>query len=138
MPELSSGWRLKMDKKQIGFRIKSLRTEKEWSQEELSRRLKVDRSTLSKIETGENVPSARILAELKRIFSISIDWLLTGMGFSQPGESGDKDINELLTAIRESPGVKHAILGFFYQYKANHPEFFRNPETQRLNESKKG
>ena len=124
-----------MDKKQIGLRIKGLRMEREWSQQELSRLLKIERSTLSKIETGQNAPTARILVDLQRIFSVSSDWLLIGQGTGEPGELLDKDLNQLLTAIRESPGVKHAILGFFFQYKANHPEFFKNQGAHQLNRS---
>ena len=60
-----------MDKKQIGLRLKALRTGKGISQQELANELNIDRTTLSKIETGENPPVAAILLELKRIFSIS-------------------------------------------------------------------
>ena len=115
-----------MDKNQIGLKIKTLRTGKRLSQQELAKQLNIDRTTLSKIETGENFPAAGILVEIKRIFSISIDWLLTGNG-QGPMESNDKDINELLTTLQENRIVKHAVLGFFYEYKADNPKFFKKP-----------
>jgi transcriptional regulator with XRE-family HTH domain len=116
----------KMDKKQIGLRLKALRRGKGISQQELAHELNIDRTRLSKIETGENPPAAGILLELKRIFSISIDWLLTGEGLG-PMESYDSDINELLTAIHEKNAVKHAVLSFFYEYKFKHPGLFMKP-----------
>jgi transcriptional regulator with XRE-family HTH domain len=115
-----------MDKKQIGLKIKALRTGKRLSQQELANKLNIDRTTLSKIETGENPPAASILVELKRIFSISTDWLLTGNG-PGPIESNDKDVNELLTTIQENQVVKHAVLSFFYEFKADSPKLFKKP-----------
>jgi transcriptional regulator with XRE-family HTH domain len=129
---------LRMDKEQIGLKIKNLRRKKGWSQYDLARRLKIDRSTLSKIETGDIAPTARILIELKLLFSTSIDWLLTDSSPGELNESGDTEVGELLTAIRENPGVRHAILSFFYQYKAGHPELFANPGTFQLDNSYQG
>lgn len=114
-----------MDKKQIGLRVKSLRAEKGMSQEALADMLKLDRSTLSKIENGEITPTARALFELKRIFSISTDWLLTGSGSREPLTSDDKEVNEMFNAVQKDTIVKHAVLGFFYKYKADNPELFK-------------
>lgn len=115
-----------MDKKQIGMRVKGLRASKGLSQQELAKKLNVDRSTISKIESGENPPAASVLVELKRIFSISTDWLLTGSG-PGPIDLNDKDFNELFTVMNENNIVKHAVLGFFYEYKADNPKLFKKP-----------
>ena len=115
-----------MDKKQTGLRIKALRTGKRLTQQELANELKINRTTLSKIETGEISPAPGILLELKRIFSTSIDWILTGEGQGLL-ESDDKDIDELLTTIQENRIVKHAVLSFFYEYKAENPRLFKKP-----------
>jgi transcriptional regulator with XRE-family HTH domain len=116
-----------MDKKQIGLRVKGLRAGKGLSQQELGKKLNVDRSTISKIESGENPPAASILIELKRIFSISTDWLLTGSG-PGPMDSNDKDFNELLNVMNENQIVKHAVLGFFFNFKADNPKLFKKQE----------
>lgn len=115
-----------MDKKQIGLRLKGLRASKGLSQQELAKKLNVDRSTISKIESGENPTAASVLIELKRVFSISTDWLLTGSG---PGsiDPNDKDVNELFTVMDDNRIVKHAVLGFFYNFKADNPKLFKKP-----------
>lgn len=115
-----------MDKKQIGLRVKGLRASKGLSQQELAKKLNVDRSTISKIESGENPPAVSVLFELKRIFSISTDWLLTGIG-PGPIDPTDRDFNELFATMNENNIVKHAVLGFFYEYKAQNYELFKRP-----------
>jgi transcriptional regulator with XRE-family HTH domain len=77
--------------KEVGRRIRSLRIEKGLKQEELAEMLKINRSTLSNIESGKTPPSAQSLKEMKKIFNISIDWILTG---EKPG----LDINDIKDA----------------------------------------
>jgi len=119
-----------MDKKKIGLRIKGLRAENGLSQEDLSKRLGIDRTTLSKIESGENTPTARILIELKRIFSVSIDWILTGVGFREHAEAEDysEGVKELLNDISKDKMLKHAVLSFFYTYKSDKKRTLKRPK----------
>jgi transcriptional regulator with XRE-family HTH domain len=128
---------LKMDTKKIGLRIKGLRVEKDFKQEKLAGILKIDRSTLSKIESGTNTPTTRILIELKRIFSVSIDWILFGAG---PGKyiGTDKynhDLEELLEGINKDKILKHAILSYFYAYKIDKKKALEIPK-ETANENK--
>jgi transcriptional regulator with XRE-family HTH domain len=115
-----------MDKKQTGLRIKTLRAAKRLSQQDLAEKLNIGRTTLSKIETGENFPAISILVDLKRIFLVSIDWILTGNGL-RPIESDDSDVIELLNTIQESQIVKHAMLSYFYEYKLKNFHLFQKP-----------
>ena len=57
-------------------RIRELRQKKELSQEELARLLGVDRSSVAKWETGNNLPRAEKLMMLATIFGCSLDELL--------------------------------------------------------------
>jgi transcriptional regulator with XRE-family HTH domain len=110
---------LKMDTKKIGLRIKGLRAERDLKQEKLAQILKIDRSTLSKIESGTNTPTTRVLIELKRIFSVSIDWILFGIGPRKyiGTDKYNHDLEELLEYISKDKILKHAILSYFYTYK---------------------
>lgn len=108
-----------MDTKKIGLRIRGLRVERDFKQEKLAEILKIDRSTLSKIESGTNTPTTRILIELKRIFSVSIDWILFGTGPRKyiGTDKYNHDLEELLEYISKDKILKHAILSYFYTYK---------------------
>ena len=57
-------------------RIRELRQEKQLSQEELARRLGVDRSSVARWETGSNNPRMEKLLALAKIFGCSLDELI--------------------------------------------------------------
>lgn len=108
-----------MNTKEIGLRIRRLRVEKDIKQKKLAEILKINRSTLSKIERGTNTPTTRILIELKQVFSVSVDWILFGTGFGKDigADRDDHDLEELFENISKDKILKHAILSYFYTYK---------------------
>lgn len=61
---------------ELGNKIKNIRHNHNISQEELARRLEINRNYLSRIETNKSLPTAEILARLSLLFNISIDNLL--------------------------------------------------------------
>ncbi len=63
-------------KKKLGEKIKALRTQLGWSQEELAARVKLNRVSLSQIENGQREVSAEEVAALSSIFNTSTDILL--------------------------------------------------------------
>lgn len=62
--------------KKIGIRIKALREQAGYSQENLAALLKISRVSLSQIETGGRKTSAGEIAKLSKIFNVSSDALL--------------------------------------------------------------
>ena len=62
-----------MDSKKIGLLIQSIRNEKKWTQEVLADKLIVDRTTVSKWERGEYVPSIEMIAKICNLFNISLN-----------------------------------------------------------------
>ena len=52
------------------------RKQKQMTQEYVAEKLGVDRTTVSKWETGENFPSIRLLLPLSRLYDCTIDELL--------------------------------------------------------------
>lgn len=71
----------------LGSKIKNIRYNHNISQEELARRLEINRNYLSRIETNKSLPTAEILARLAVLFNISIDSLL---GVNLDGQEGAK------------------------------------------------
>ena len=78
----------------LGPRIAALRRSAKLSQAELAQLLKISPSAVGMYEQGRREPALGILAEMARIFGVSIDFLVTGKAANQQ-EFGQ--INELLT-----------------------------------------
>lgn len=96
------------------------------------------RANYSRIEKGEIFPGAEILNTLHSKFDISLDWLITGSGDMYirqiPEESLDSEelitvsdypdeMRDLLLHMNSVPMVKHAVLGFFIEYKVRNKKF---------------
>ncbi len=69
-------------------RIKLLRTQAALTQNEVSKHLGIDRSTLAKYETGERRPDMDQLCKIADFFGVSIEYLI--------GRNDTIDIEELL------------------------------------------
>ncbi len=64
----------------MNARIKKIRLESGLSQEAFGKRIKIRRSSVSKIETGENSPSDQTISLICKEFSVNEEWLRTGEG----------------------------------------------------------
>ncbi|MDO4467352.1 MAG: helix-turn-helix domain-containing protein [Bacillota bacterium] len=67
-----------MDQIKIGCFIKELRKEKELTQEQLAEKFNVSRRSVSRWETGSNMPDISIMIELADFFEVDIRELLDG------------------------------------------------------------
>ncbi|MCX6581047.1 MAG: helix-turn-helix transcriptional regulator [Candidatus Aminicenantes bacterium] len=119
----------KIETKEIGFRIRALRRQGDLTQTQLAEKLSIDRSTLSKIESGVITPTAQILADLKSIFAMSIDWLLTGEGINElyQVDKENQYIKEMAMDMAKSNSVKHAVVGFYLKYRMEYLGFLNLP-----------
>ena len=61
-----------MDQKKIGSFLKELRKEKDITQEQLAEKINVSGRTVSRWETGSNMPDISLLAELADFYDVSI------------------------------------------------------------------
>lgn len=68
----------KMNQKQIGEFLKQLRKEKGMTQEQLAEQFYVSGRTVSRWETGNNMPNISTLVKLADFFSVSIPELIDG------------------------------------------------------------
>lgn len=60
----------------FGSRLRELRNERNMTQEDLAKILKVSRATVGRYETDERFPDKEILQKLADYFDVSIDYLL--------------------------------------------------------------
>jgi transcriptional regulator with XRE-family HTH domain len=120
-----------MDKK-VDQRIKTLRIENGLTQEGMGEKLGLDRGTISKIERGENAPTAKTLIALREIFGVSIDWILTGEGSKHPIDIDD-DLTEMIDDLKNNQTAKIKVLSFFYHYKAkNLTQFVKKKKNKKV------
>lgn len=98
--------------------IKRLRLENHWSQEELAERVGYsDRSTIAKIEAGDNNISQKKIMAFAKVFGVSPGYLL--------GDDGtdfhlNKEEKEIIIAYRSAPEHR----------KASVRDILRLPENQ--------
>ena len=73
-----------MDLQKIGSFLKELRKEKELTQEQLAETLNVSRRTVSRWETGSNMPDLDLLVEIADLYQVELRELLNGERRSEP------------------------------------------------------
>ena len=66
--------------KELGMRIKYLRTLKHWSQEDLALEADVNKNYLSDLERGMRTPTVKVLEKIAQALSISLEELFKGIG----------------------------------------------------------
>lgn len=86
----------------VGEKIRKLRREREWTQEELGERVQIDKRNVSKYETGHLNPSKRTVEKFAKAFDISAAELLYS---AQTQPSITLDDPELLHLFREISGM---------------------------------
>ncbi|MCR5617538.1 MAG: helix-turn-helix domain-containing protein [Clostridiales bacterium] len=80
-----------MDQGKIGEFLKELRKEKIITQEQLSEKLNVSRRTVSRWETGSNLPDLDVLVELADFYEVDLRDIFNGKRRGENMESGLKD-----------------------------------------------
>ncbi|MEE9554350.1 MAG: helix-turn-helix transcriptional regulator [candidate division Zixibacteria bacterium] len=62
-----------MGERTIKNRLKVHRAIKDWTQEELARRVNVTRKTINTVEKGKYVPSTHLTLKLARVFGVAVE-----------------------------------------------------------------
>ena len=88
----------KMNQVKIGNLIKELRKEKNYTQEQLAEKLGVSQRTVSRWETGHNLPDLDILMEMADFYDVDLRELLDG---ERKGDKMDKEIEETVMKVAE-------------------------------------
>lgn len=102
-----------MDQVKIGVFLKELRKEKDLTQEDLAERLNVSNRTVSRWETGSNMPDIGMLAEIADFYGVSIPEIING---ERKGESMNQETRDVAAAMaeysrNEAKNVKQKVIG---------------------------
>lgn len=111
-----------MEQKKVGQFLKTLRKEKNITQEVLAEALHVSGRTVSRWETGSNMPDISLLVELSEFYQVSIPEIIAGERKSEKMNQETKDTaikmaeyskNELSTEKRKIISVLFMLFGVF-------------------------
>ncbi len=87
-----------MDQRKVGSFLKELRREKGITQEQLAEQLNVSGRTVSRWETGSNMPDISILVELAELHGVTIPEIIDG---ERKSENMNKEVKETALALSE-------------------------------------
>ena len=87
-----------MDQKQIGSFLKELRKERKLTQEQLAEKLNVSGRTVSRWETGNNMPDISLLLEISELYDVSIPEIING---ERKSEKMNEQVRETAEALTE-------------------------------------
>ncbi len=88
------------DMKQSGTRIQNFRIQYGYTQEELAKAVNIDRSFLSRIESGKKGCSVDLFIQLAELFRVSLDELILGMkSESCPLAESKEQLNSDIAAL---------------------------------------
>ena len=87
-----------MDQKKIGNFLKELRKEKDITQEQFAEHLGISGRTISRWETGSNMPDISLLVEIAEFFNVSIPEIING---ERKSENMNKEVKEVAETLSE-------------------------------------
>ena len=125
-------------RKEIGMKMRKIRKALGYTQVQMVSFFDIGRANYSRIEKGEIFPTPTTLNTLCTEFNVSLDWLIANEGemFIIPNQEQDEkknldtgkhnqEIRDLLFHIETVPMVRHAVLGFFLEYKQKNQRIIR-------------
>lgn len=86
-----------MNQQKIGRFLKELRKEKNLTQERLAEKLNISGRTVSRWETGNNMPDISLLVELAEFYDVSIAEIIDGERKSETMEKEAKEVAEKMS-----------------------------------------
>ena len=86
-----------MNQIQIGAFLKALRKEKNMTQEQLAEQLGVSNRTVSRWETGSNMPDISLLTEIAEFYDVSIPEIIHGERKSEKMREDVKEVAETMS-----------------------------------------
>lgn len=96
-----------MDQKKIGKFLKGLRNEKSITQEQFAEHLGVSNRTISRWETGSNMPDISLLVEIAEYFEVDILEIING---ERKSEKMNEEVKTVANAVVDYAGEEKAAL----------------------------
>ena len=87
-----------MDQAKIGTFLQALRKENNLTQEQLAEKMNVSRRTISRWETGSNMPDLDVLIELSDFYSVDLREILSG---ERKSEQMNEELKETVLQVAD-------------------------------------
>ena len=94
-----------MDQKKIGSFLRELRKEQRITQEDLAEKLNISSRTISRWETGSNMPDISLLIEIADFFNVSIPEIINGERKSEKMNEEVREVAEKLSDYADAEKV---------------------------------
>jgi len=95
-----------MDQKKIGEFLKELRTEKKLTQEQLANEFTVSSRTVSRWETGSNLPDIATLVEIADYYEVDVSELIAGERKSDSEKESEEETVNIVAAYAKNENEK--------------------------------
>ena len=96
-----------MDQKKIGAFLKTLRIEKNLTQEQLAEKFNVSNRTISRWETGNNMPDLSMLTEISDFYEVDIREIIDG---ERKSEEMNNETKSILTKVAQYSETEKKVL----------------------------
>ena len=87
-----------MDQKKTGYFLKQLRNEKKLTQEQLAEKFQITSRTVSRWETGSNMPDISMLLELADFYEVDIREIIDG---ERKSENMNDEVKVTILAVAD-------------------------------------
>ena len=98
--------RLQCESTKIGSFIRELRKEQGITQEQLAEQFNVSARTISRWETGHNMPDISLLVEISEFFDVSIPEIING---ERKSENMNEEVKEVAEKLSDYAGEEKSI-----------------------------
>ena len=112
-------------------RLRELRTNNRYSQEQLAEKLSVSRQAISKSETGESLPDVDKAMLICDFFGVSLDFLLRereDVSLIQPDDNMDRAIIKFMGSARQMNQISEELVAIAMDGKIDEEEMIRLQE----------
>lgn len=92
-----------MDQKKIGSFLKELRKERGFTQEQIAEKLGVSGRTISRWETGSNMPDISLLVGIAELYEVTIPEIING---ERKSENMREEVREVAEKMADYAGVE--------------------------------
>ena len=112
-------------------RLRELRTNNRYSQEQLAEKLSVSRQAISKWETGESLPDVDKAMLICDFFGVTLDFLLRereDVSLIQPDDNLDRAIIKFMGSARQMNQISEELVAIAMDGKIDEEEMIRLQE----------